>query len=64
MDGINIKFHSFKVKLHRKRLAAFARRRARASKRKWALKYDRLYFSGRVFVFDEERNRVVPTRKL
>ena len=55
---------SLKVKLHRKRLAAFARRRARASKRKWALKYDRLYFSGRVFVFDEERNRVVPTRKL
>lgn len=61
---IHVAFFSVKVKLHRKRLAAFARRRARASKRKWALKYDRLYFSGRVFVFDEERDRVVPTRKL
>ena len=49
-----------KVKAARKRLAAFARRRARITKKKWALKYDRLFFNGKVFVFDQESNRVRP----
>ena len=39
---------------HRQALASFARRRARKTKKKWALKYDELYYNGRVFVFDEE----------
>ena len=43
---------------HRQALASFARRRARKTKKKWALKYDELYFNGRVFVFDEDSNRV------
>ena len=53
-----------RVRERRRRLAAFARRRARATKRKWALRGDELYFNGRVFVFDQGRNRVVPKRNL
>ncbi|TRY70161.1 hypothetical protein TCAL_01222 [Tigriopus californicus] len=48
-----------KVKLHRRRLSAFARRRARVVRKKWALKYDELYFNGKVFVFDDFSQRVV-----
>ncbi len=42
----------------RKRLAAFARRRAKRTRSKWALRYDELYFNGRVFVFEEATGRV------
>ena len=52
------------VKLHRRKLVAFARKRSRVTKRKWALKYDSLYMNGRVFVFNEEKNRVVPKNKM
>ena len=52
------------VKHHRRRLVAFARKRARITKKKWALKYNELYMNGRVFVFSEEKNRVVPKVKM
>ena len=48
------------VKRHRRVLVAFARKRSRITKKKWALKYDELFMNGRIFVFDEERNRVLP----
>jgi len=48
-----------KVLHHRQSLASFARRRSRRSKKKWALKYDELYYNGQIFVFDENSNRVV-----
>lgn len=51
-----------KVKHDRRRLAAFARRKARVTKKKWALKYDQLYYNGRIFVFDAKQGRVVPKR--
>ena len=50
------------IKLHRRRLVAFARKRARITKKKWALKYNELYMNGRVFIFVEDKNRVVPKR--
>ena len=49
-----------KVKKHRRRLVSFARKRSRITKKKWALKYNELYMNGRLFIFDEERNRVMP----
>ncbi len=52
------------VLAHRRRLAAFAQRRARANRRRWALKYDELYFNGRVFVYNEKIGRVVPKRRI
>ena len=52
------------VKQHRRRLVAFARKRARITKKKWALKYDELYMNGRVFVYSEEKNRVVLKDKI
>ena len=54
-------FNDFQLQVlrHRQALASFARRRARKTKKKWALKYDELYYNGRVFVFDEDSNRVV-----
>merc|ERR1719278_2046544 len=48
-----------KVLHHRQSLVSFARRRSRRSKKKWALKYDELYYNGQIFVFDENSNRVV-----
>jgi hypothetical protein len=42
------------VKFRRRRLAAFARTRARAKRLKWALKYDELYFNGKVFIFSDQ----------
>ena len=48
----------FQVLRHRQALARFARRRARKTKQKWALKYDQLYFNGRVFVFNEKTRQV------
>ncbi len=50
---------NLQVLRHRQSLARFARRRARRSKKKWALKYDELYYNGQIFVFDENSNRVV-----
>jgi hypothetical protein len=42
------------VKFRRRRLAAFARNRARAKRLKWALKYDELFFNGKVFIFSDQ----------
>ena len=50
------------IKHHRRRLVAFARKRAKITKKKWALKYNELYMNGRVFIFMEDKNRVVPKR--
>lgn len=47
------------VKFRRRRLAAFARQRARAKKLKWALKNDELFFNGKTFIFNEQLNRVI-----
>ncbi len=47
------------VKFRRRRLAAFARQRARAKKQKWALKNDELFFNGKTFIFSEQLNRVI-----
>jgi len=52
------------VKHQRRRLVAFARKRARITKKKWALKYNELYMNGRVFIVNEDRNRVVPKAKI
>ena len=57
--SITIDLHfNFQVLRHRQALARFARRRARKTKQKWALKYDQLYFNGRVFVFNEKSRQV------
>ena len=48
------------IKHHRRRLVTFARKRARITKKKWALKYNELYMNGRVFIFVEDKNRVLP----
>ena len=48
------------IKHHRRRLVTFARKRAKITKKKWALKYNELYMNGRVFIFVEDKNRVVP----
>ena len=48
------------IKHHRRRLVTFARKRARITKKKWALKYNELYMNGRVFIFVEDKNRVIP----
>ena len=42
------------VKYRRRRLAAFARSKAKEKRLKWALKYDELYFNGKVFVFSDQ----------
>ena len=42
------------VKHRRRRLAAFARNRSKAKRLKWALKYDELFFNGRVFIFSDQ----------
>ena len=57
---VKVMLNAFQLQVlrHRQALASFARRRARKTKKKWALKYDELYFNGRVFVFDEDSNRV------
>ena len=60
-DGLRVsEDFTARVHLHRQRLVAFARRRAKATKKKWALKYDQLYFNGKVFVYNDKTKRVVP----
>ena len=58
---VKVMLNAFQLQVlrHRQALASFARRRARKTKKKWALKYDELYYNGRVFVFDEDSERVV-----
>jgi len=47
------------MKFRRRRLATFARLRARAKKLKWALKNDELFFNGKTFIFSEQLNKVI-----
>lgn len=48
-----------RVQHHRKMLAAFARKRARVVRKKWALRSNELFFDGKIFVFDENSDEVV-----
>ena len=49
------------VKRSRRRLVAFARKRSRVTKKKWALKYDQLFMNGKVFEFSKRLGKVVST---
>ena len=47
------------VKASRRRLVAFARKRSRVTRKKWALKYNQLFMNGKVFQFNKKSGKVV-----